>query len=80
MTQPSSPTAVVIDASVVISICSNEATFSTATNALSKYASMGCAFYAPHVLVSEVLYVLCVKLRSLVQVRTKPPSPILKTI
>jgi predicted nucleic acid-binding protein len=61
---PQSNTAVVVDANVLISLCSNEPTFATAANALSHYAIQGCVFYAPSVIVSEVLYVLCVKLQS----------------
>jgi predicted nucleic acid-binding protein len=60
----SSGAAVVVDANVLISICSNETTLSTAANALANYASLGCSFHAPNVIVSEVLYVLCVKLQS----------------
>jgi len=63
MTQLSNAAAVVVDANVLISICSNETTLNIAADALAQYASLGCAFYAPHVVVSEVLYVLCVKLR-----------------
>jgi predicted nucleic acid-binding protein len=64
MIQASSPGAVVVDANVLISICSNETTLNTAADALANYASLGCTFYAPHVVVSEVLYVLCMKLQS----------------
>jgi predicted nucleic acid-binding protein len=62
MNQPSNllPGAVVIDANVVIAICAKEtlkAPFALAE--LARYSSRGYQFYAPGVLISEALYVLC---------------------
>jgi predicted nucleic acid-binding protein len=56
------PGAVVLDASVVISIAAREAaTEATANTALAYYSSLGYQFFAPGVIISEVLYVLCGK-------------------
>lgn len=62
-TPPSSPTgAVVLDASVVIAICAKETGAETkALTAIGHYSSLGYEFYAPGVLASESLYVLCGK-------------------
>ncbi len=62
MTQPSSlmPGAVVIDANVVIAICAKETGKEPLALAeLAKYSSLGYQFYAPGLLISEALYVLC---------------------
>ncbi|HEY6328727.1 MAG TPA: type II toxin-antitoxin system VapC family toxin [Blastocatellia bacterium] len=67
MSRPSSPLAppaVVVDANVLISVCSNEPTLTTAAGALAAYALAGSTFYAPGIVVAEVLYVLCVKVQS----------------
>ena len=59
---PLLPGAVVIDASVVIAICAKEAGREPLALAeLSLYSNQGYEFYAPGVLVSEALYVLCGK-------------------
>ena len=59
---PSLPDAVVVDASVVIAICAKEAgREAIALAELSYYSSQGYEFYAPGVVVSEALYVLCGK-------------------
>jgi predicted nucleic acid-binding protein len=59
---PTLPGAVVIDASVVVAICAKEARREPVALAeLSQYSSQGYEFYAPGVLVSETLYVLCGK-------------------
>jgi predicted nucleic acid-binding protein len=62
MTQPSNPSpgAVVIDANVVIAICAKEARKEPVALAeLATYSSRGYQFYAPGLLISEALYVLC---------------------
>ena len=65
MSQVNSPGAVVIDANVLIGLCAKEPDkFMTAETALQDYATRGWIFYAPHVIVSEVLYVLCNKLQN----------------
>jgi predicted nucleic acid-binding protein len=55
--------AVVIDANVLISICSNEPSEATARAALADYTARNWAFYAPSVIVTEVLFALCRKLQ-----------------
>lgn len=60
-----SPGVVVIDANILIAICARETDkFSLAETALKDYAARGWLFYAPGVIVSEVLYILCGKLQS----------------
>ena len=55
--------AVVIDASILVSISSKEAaTYLTAENAFDFYAKNGWEFFAPNVVVSEVIFALCHKL------------------
>lgn len=61
MSQSSSLGAVVIDSNVLISICSKESSRVMADQALADYAAKQWIFYAPGVLVSEVLFVLCRK-------------------
>jgi predicted nucleic acid-binding protein len=65
-TPPSSPAgAAVIDSSVVVAICAKETgTEPKALAELGHYSSLGYKFYAPGVLVSESLYVLCKKQES----------------
>jgi predicted nucleic acid-binding protein len=64
MTPPtSSPTgATIIDASVAVTIVANEAGEPKATAAINRCLAAGSEFFAPGVLVSETLYVLCGKL------------------
>jgi predicted nucleic acid-binding protein len=62
MTQPNSllPGAVVIDANVVIAICAKETRKELlALTELAQYSGRGYQFYAPGLLISEALYVLC---------------------
>lgn len=62
MNQPSKTDAVIIDANILIAICGKEQGKSqTAELAMADYAAKGWFFYAPSVIVSEVLYVLCRK-------------------
>jgi predicted nucleic acid-binding protein len=66
MTLPSNQQtgAVVVDANVVISISAREtATEATSSAALVHYSSVGYNFFAPGVIVSETLYVLCGKIK-----------------
>jgi predicted nucleic acid-binding protein len=67
MTPPSSslPGAVVIDANVVIALCAKEMDKEPLALAeMARYSSRGYQFYAPGVLIAEVLYVLCGKEQS----------------
>ena len=65
MNQPSSPDAAVIDANVLIGICANETDkVASATAALDEYSAQGTIFYAPGVIVSESLFILCNKLQN----------------
>jgi predicted nucleic acid-binding protein len=63
MSQPSSFGYVVVDANILISICTVEPSSSTAETALNDYASKNWMFYAPNVIVPEFLYILCQKLQ-----------------
>ncbi len=65
MSQPSNPAgAVVIDANILIAICSKEPSESTARAALTNYIIKNWAVYAPSVISSEVLFVLCKKVQN----------------
>ena len=65
MSQPNNPAgAVVIDANILIAICSKEPTEATARAALTYYINKNWAVYAPGVLSSEVLFVLCKKVQN----------------
>ena len=55
--------AAVIDASILVSISSKEAaTYLIAENAFDTYAKSGWEFFAPNVVVGEVMFALCHKL------------------
>ena len=61
----SSSNAVVVDANVLVSICSKEQdTYPIADCAFNTYAENGWDFFAPNVVVAEVLFALCVKFHS----------------
>jgi predicted nucleic acid-binding protein len=63
MTPTNNADAVVIDASVLVSITSNEVgTYLAADTAFNNYAQNGWEFFAPNVVVAEVLFALCQKL------------------
>jgi predicted nucleic acid-binding protein len=64
MSQPSSAGAVVIDANILISICSREPSEETAKAALAGYAAKRWNFYAPGAIFTEVLFILCQKLQA----------------
>ena len=54
--------AVVIDANVLIAICAKEiGKHQTAQNAFDLYAQQGWEFFAPSVIVAEVMFILCQK-------------------
>lgn len=63
MSQPTQSSAgtVVIDASILVSICSKEPSCQTAEDALDDYAAKNWAFYAPGAILTEVLFILCRK-------------------
>lgn len=65
MNQPmptlNNPGAAVIDANVLIAICSKEPNHQTAEDALADYAARNWAFYAPGAILTEVLFILCKK-------------------
>lgn len=64
-TPANNPRAVVMDASVLIAICAKEQDkAATAEAALINYAVQGWRYYAPSVIISEALYVLCGKAQS----------------
>lgn len=68
----STPDAVVIDANVLVSICSKEQdTYPIADVAFSSYAQNGWEFFAPNIIVAEVLFALCVKHQSGFLVQTE---------
>lgn len=60
---PTSSSAVVIDANILIAICSQEPTYVTAEQALADYTAKNWTFYAPGAIVMEVLFILCKKLQ-----------------
>jgi predicted nucleic acid-binding protein len=61
----STPDAVIIDANVLVSICSKEqGTYPIAFSAFDSYAHAGWEFFAPNVIVAEVMFALCVKFKS----------------
>lgn len=63
MTPNNPPLAVVTDANILIAICSKERqTYQTAKETFDEYARQGAEFFAPNVIVAEVLFVLCQKL------------------
>jgi predicted nucleic acid-binding protein len=65
MSQPQSESsAVVIDANILIAICSKEPTETAARDALADYAARNWVFYAPSCILPEVLFVLCKKLQA----------------
>jgi predicted nucleic acid-binding protein len=65
MTQTNNPGSVIVDANIVIAICAREKDkLAKAEAALKDYASRGWDFYAPSIIIGEVLYVLCQKAQS----------------
>lgn len=63
MSPTSNKDAVVVDASIIVSISSKEtATYLAAENAIDVYTKNGWEFFAPNVIVAEVVFALCQKL------------------
>lgn len=63
MIPTNNPDVSVIDASMLVSIASKEAgTYLVAKNAFDSYAMNGWEFFAPSVIVGEVVFALCQKL------------------
>ncbi len=65
MTPTNNADAVVIDASILVAIASNETgTHLIAETEFNNYAQNGWEFFAPNVVIAEVLFALCQKLAS----------------
>lgn len=64
MNPTNNPAALVTDANIIIAICSKEPTAARAETALEIRANNGWEFYAPNIIVAEVLYILCQKLQN----------------
>lgn len=62
MEPKNSPNTLIIDANIIIAVCSKEPTAIKILSALGKYAEDDCEFFAPNVSVAEVLYILCQKM------------------
>lgn len=63
MSPTSNKDAVVVDASIIVSISAKEAaTYLAAENAIDVYIKSGWEFFAPNVIVAEVVFALCQKL------------------
>jgi predicted nucleic acid-binding protein len=61
----SSPSAVVVDANVLIALCAHEAVhYASAVTQMRQYRRAGYLAFAPGVVISESLYALCRKLQS----------------
>ncbi|HSK72513.1 MAG TPA: type II toxin-antitoxin system VapC family toxin [Pyrinomonadaceae bacterium] len=64
MSPTNNPDALVTDANIIISVCSKEPTAATVKNVLKTRANNGWEFYAPNIIVAEVLYIFCRKLQN----------------
>lgn len=64
MSPMSIPNALIIDANLLISVCSKEPTAIIVQTELENYALNGWEFVAPNVIVAEVLFILCQKLQN----------------
>lgn len=64
MSPTNNPDALVTDANILISVCSKEPTAATVKNVLESCANNGWEFYAPNIIVAEVLYIFCRKLQN----------------
>lgn len=72
LANPMNNNAVVIDASVLVSIAAKEtATHLVAENAFKIYSQNGWEFFAPNVIVSEVIFALCQKLAARILTETE---------
>lgn len=61
MSQPTKSDAVVVDANVLIGICTKESKEPVARAAITSYITKNWKIYAPNVIVSEFLYIACKK-------------------
>lgn len=52
---------VIPDANILIALCAKEPKQLIAAKALAAYANDGWEFYAPNIIIAEVLYILCQK-------------------
>jgi predicted nucleic acid-binding protein len=64
MSPTSNSNALVVDASLMIAVCSKEPTAAAVETELENYALNGWEFFAPNIIVAEVLYILCQKLQN----------------
>ena len=64
MSPTSNSNALITDANIIISVCSKEPTAVVARSALENYAKNSWEFFAPNVIVAEVLYILCQKFQN----------------
>ncbi len=72
MTPTTNPPAIVIDSNVLIGICAKEKDkHQTAETAVEDYLTKGYEFFAPNVIVSEVIFVLCQKLSNGLLIQTE---------
>lgn len=62
MSRSNSPGSVVIDANVLLAICTREPKETTARTALLDYATRNWTFHAPGVISGEFLFIICQKL------------------
>ena len=63
MSPTNKPDALVTDANILIALCAKEPTAVNVKSTLESYAKTGWEFFAPNVMVAEVLYILCQKLQ-----------------
>lgn len=64
MSQPSSQGAVVIDANILLAICTKESKQTIAETALDDYAAKGWTLHAPAAILIEFMFIACQKLKS----------------
>lgn len=64
MSPTNNPNALIIDANLLISVCSKEPTAAIVQNELENYAKNDWEFFAPNIIVAEVLFILCQKLQN----------------
>src|SRR5262249_22718426 len=64
MSQPSSAGAAIIDANILVSLCTKEPlTFNQSNTAFNDYGQKGWTYHAPNVIVAEAMFVMCRKLQ-----------------
>jgi len=64
MSPTSNSNTLITDANILISVCSKEPTAVVAESVLENYAKHGWEFFAPNLIVAEVLYILCQKFQT----------------